>query len=98
MSCSVDGGSLPIIFLNSGWFAMNWRVNALLNKIITGAGTLEFPGVISVISMSTSIDRYAELSTCPTRCFSMTGKTPAFESLVLFEVQVTLGTFGGMRP
>ena len=70
---------------------MNWRVNALLSKIITGAGTLEFPGVISVISMSTSIDRYAELSTCPTRCFSTTGKTPAFESLVLFEVQVTLG-------
>ncbi len=77
---------------------MIWRKAALLNMIITGTGPFAFRGVTSVISMSTLIDGYAELSTCPTNFFSTTGKTPAFESLVLFTAQVTLGTLGGMRP
>ena len=98
MSCSVAGGSLPSIFLNSGWLAINRRRAALLNMIITGTGPFAFPGVTSVISISTLIAGYAELSTCPTNCFSMTGKTPVFESVVVLTVQVTLGTFGGMRP
>src|SRR5437879_8769493 len=98
MSCSVEGGSLPIIFLNSVWLAMNWRMAALLNMIITGTGPFAFRGVTSVISTSTLIDGYAELSTCPTNCFSTTGKTPAFESVVFFTAQVTLRALGGMRP
>ena len=74
------------------------RNAALPNMIITGTGPFAFAGVTSVISMSTLIDGHAELSACPTSCFSTTGKTPAFESLVLFTAQVTLGTLGGTRP
>ena len=77
---------------------MNWRMAVLLNMIITGTGPFAFPGITSVISIFTLIDGYAELSACPINCFSMTGKTPAFESVLLFTVQVTLGTLDGMRP
>src|SRR5204862_3991239 len=98
MSCAVDGGSLPIIVLNAGWLAMNCRMAALLNMIITGTGPFAFRGVTSVISISTLINGYAVLSTCPTNCFSTTGKTPVLESVVLFTAQVTLRTWGGMRP
>ena len=53
---SIAGGSLPIIFLNSGWLAMNFKIAALLNMIITGTGPRAFAGVTSVISISTLID------------------------------------------
>src|SRR5712692_7152323 len=70
---------------------------ALLNIIMTGTGPFALPGVTNVIWMSTLIDGHNELSTCPTSCFSITGKTPAFELTVLVTVQVTLGTLGGPR-
>src|SRR5258707_7786310 len=73
---------------------MNRRMAALLNMIITGTEPFAFRGVTSVISTSTLIDGYAELSTCPTNCFSTTGKTPAFESVVLFTAQVTFRRIG----
>ena len=65
---------------------------------MTGTGPFALPGMTKVICMSTLIDGYDELSGRPTSCFSITGKTPAFDLTVLVTVQVTLGTFGGTRP
>src|SRR6516164_9101213 len=64
----------------------------------TGTGPFALLGVVSVISMLTSIDGQVELSTRPLSCFSTTGISPTIESRVSATDQVTLGTFGGIRP
>src|SRR5205814_74116 len=96
------GGSVPIIAFSSGRLAIisakRCRKALLANIIMTGTGPLALPGVTTVIWMSTLIDGHDELSTCPTICFSITGKTPVFEFSVLVTVQFTFGTLDGTRP
>src|SRR5271168_3875104 len=77
---------------------MRARKALLPNIIITGTGPFALSGVTNVIWISTLIDGHNESSTCPTSCFSNTGKTPAFVLLLLVTVHVTFGTLGGTRP
>src|SRR5262245_42150 len=69
------------------------------NIINTGTRPLAFDGVTSVIWTSTLIEGQAELSTCPTKCFALTGISPTTRSTAWVVIShVTLGTFWGTRP
>ena len=54
--------------------------------------------VTSVMSMSTLMTGYDELSTWPTTCLSTTGRVPASPRAVFVTVHATAGTCAGMRP
>src|SRR4029079_1626751 len=68
------------------------------NIIRTGTFSLASLGVPTVIAIVTSIDGQSELSTRPCSCFSTTVFPATVVSRVSATVQVTLGTFGGIRP
>src|SRR5204862_7689470 len=64
-----------------------------LNIINTGTGPFTFTGTTSIMLMSTLINGYSLLSTCPTKSFAMTGVRPTNSLSTTFTVQVTFGIF-----
>ena len=68
------------------------------NSIITGTGPFAFAGVVSVRSISTLIDGYAVLSTCPTSFLVTTDTSPFISSVVETTSHFTDGVCAGMRP
>src|SRR5215470_6979282 len=65
------------------------------NIISTGTGPFALTGVTSIIDTSTLMAGYAELSTCPTSFFAITGVKPTNSWSVAATVHVTFGTFFG---
>ena len=65
---------------------------------MTGTGPVAFAGVFNVAWISTLIAGYDELSTFPSSCFVTVGISPFVPFAVLTTVQVTFGTFFGVRP
>ncbi len=90
----------PAIAANCGNRLASIAMNSLLkpSSMMTGTGPLASAGVVSVRSMFTVISGSAELSTCPTSVFVITGTSPFFSCTVLTTSQLTLGRFAGMRP
>ena len=68
------------------------------NSIMTGTGPVAFAGVVSVISISTVIAGYFELSTWPTSFFVVTGTPPTVSGAVLVTSHFTGGTSFGTLP
>src|SRR6185437_10815828 len=72
------------------------RVNP--NSMITGTGPAALAGVVRFNSISRLISGSSELSTCPIRCFVITGAPPTVSFDVLVTSHVTFGVFFGTRP
>src|SRR5450759_946742 len=68
------------------------------NSMMTGTAPVAPAGVVNANPISTVICGYAELSTWPTSCLTITGTSPTVSLLVLVTSHVTLGTTLGTRP